>query len=182
MKNFVLAFIVLVSNLAQKSARADAQSADQPLNVVVLYADDWRHDTLGCAGHPVVKTPRLDELAGRGIRFTHAYVTTAICGVSRASLLTGQWMSRHGNRGFDAFATPWAETYPGMMRARGYYVGQFGKWHCGKFPQEQFDAGAAYGDTHWQREPGGGEIHVTKKMSGTPSVSSAHGQRTGRSA
>src|SRR3954465_12109682 len=67
-------------------------------NILILLADDWRHDTLGCAGHPVVKTPNLDRLAGEGFRFTHACVTTSICGVSRATLFTGQWMSRHGCR------------------------------------------------------------------------------------
>lgn len=144
-------------------ASLQTHAAEPPLNVVVLYADDWRHDTLGCAGHPVVKTPRLDELATRGVRFTHACVTTAICGVSRASLFTGQWMSRHGNRAFDAFDTPWSETYPGLLRAHGYHVGLFGKWHCGTFPQGEFDEGAAYGGTHWQPEPDGGEIHVTRK-------------------
>ena len=102
---------------------------EKPLNIVLLYADDWRHDTLGCAGHPIVRTPRLDSLAREGIRFTHNCVTTAICGVSRASLFTGQWMSRHGNHAFDAFDTPWSETYPGLLRAHGYHVGQIGKWH-----------------------------------------------------
>lgn len=138
-------------------------AAAPPLNVVVLYADDWRHDTLGCAGHPVVKTPRLDALARRGVRFTHNYVTTAICGVSRASLFTGQWMSRHGNRAFDAFETPWAETWPGLLREHGFHVGLIGKWHCGRFPEEHFDVGSAYGGTHWQPEPDGGRIHVTMK-------------------
>lgn len=61
------------------------------MNVLVLYADDWRYNTLGCAGNPVVQTPHLDQLATEGMRFTRACVTTAICGVSRASLLTGQF-------------------------------------------------------------------------------------------
>ena len=82
-------------------ALAPLAMADAPakkLNILVLYADDWRFDTLGSAGNPIVKTPKLDQLAKGGIRFTHNYVTTAICGVSRASLLTGQWMSRHGKQ------------------------------------------------------------------------------------
>ena len=54
----------------------------KPPNIVLLYADDWRHDTLGCAGNPVVKTPHLDRFATQGVRFTNSYVTTAICGVS----------------------------------------------------------------------------------------------------
>ena len=155
--------IVAAVVMAAMASRAAASEDRLPLNVVVLYADDWRHDTLGSAGHPVVKTPRLDDLARRGVRFTHACVTTAICGVSRASLFTGQWMSRHGNRAFDAFETPWSETYPGLLRAHGYHVGLFGKWHCGAFPQAEFDAGSAYGGTHWQPEPDGGQIHVTRK-------------------
>jgi arylsulfatase A-like enzyme len=62
----------------------------KPLNIVVLYADDWRHDTLGVAGNPVVRTPQLDQFAREGFRFTRNCVTTSICGVSRASLFTGQ--------------------------------------------------------------------------------------------
>ena len=80
---------------------AETLAAEKPMNIVVLYADDWRYDTLGCAGNPVVKTPNLDRLASEGVRFTHTCVTTSICGVSRASLFTGQWMSRHGNPAFD---------------------------------------------------------------------------------
>ena len=135
----------------------------KPLNIVVLLADDWRHDTLGCAGNPVVQTPNLDRLAGEGCRFTRHCVTTAICGVSRASLLTGQWMSRHGNPAMLAFKTPWSETYPGLLRANGYFVGHIGKWHNGRFPAEQFDFGRSYAGTHWMKQPDGTPIHVTKK-------------------
>ena len=142
---------------------ASSRAADKPMNIVVLYADDWRFDTLGCAGNPIVKTPNLDQMARDGFRFTHNCVTTAICGVSRASLLTGQWMSRHGNPAFNAFKTPWAETYPGLLREHGYHVGHVGKWHNGTFPQEQFDFGRAYSGTHWMKQPDGTPIHVTQK-------------------
>ena len=67
--------LALVAGLCLSSALAA-----KPMNIVVLFADDWRHDTLGCAGHPVLKTPNLDRLAGEGNRFTRACVTTAICG------------------------------------------------------------------------------------------------------
>ncbi len=135
----------------------------KPLNIVVLYADDWRHDTLGCAGNPIVKTPHLDRLAADGFRFTDNCVTTSICGVSRATLLTGQYMSRHGNPAFAMFKTPWAETYPGLLRAKGYYVGHVGKWHNGKFPADQYDFGRSYMGTHWMKMPDGSKIHVTKR-------------------
>lgn len=45
------------------------------MNILILYADDWRYNTLGCAGNPVVKTPTLDRLADEGIRFTHEHAT-----------------------------------------------------------------------------------------------------------
>jgi arylsulfatase len=140
-----------------------ASAVTRPMNILVLYADDWRYTTLGCAGNPIVKTPQLDKLAAQGTRFTHACVTTSICGVSRASLFTGQWMSRHGNPAMQAFKTPWAETYPGLLRANGYYVGHIGKWHNGAFPAKNFDFGRAYAGHHWLKQPDGSKIHVTQK-------------------
>ena len=102
-RSVLLAFGLLALPLP---AGAAAAPASRPLNVVLLYADDWRHDTLGAAGNAVVRTPHLDRLAREGLRFTNSFVTTSICGVSRATLLTGQWMSRHGNRAFEMFRTP----------------------------------------------------------------------------
>jgi arylsulfatase A-like enzyme len=157
MKQFAIAVCLLAAPVPAVAAPA------QPLNVLVLYADDWRHDTLSCAGNPVVKTPTLDQLAKEGVRFRHACVTTSICGVSRANLFTGQWMSRHGNPAFQAFKTPWAETYPGLLRANGYWVGHVGKWHNGPFPAENFDFGRSYAGKHYLKQPDGTQIHVTQK-------------------
>lgn len=141
---------------------APARTQVRP-NIVLLYADDWRYDTLACAGNPVVQTPTLDRLARSGVRFTRACVTTSICGVSRATLLTGQWMSRHGNRAFERFKTPWAETYPGVLREAGYYVGHVGKWHNGAFPAENYDFARAYAGRHYLKRADGTLVHVTRK-------------------
>ncbi|MGB7325411.1 MAG: sulfatase [Rubripirellula sp.] len=151
------------------SAAADPGPADtvQPsseaMNVLLLYADDWRHDTLGVAGNPVVKTPTLDQLASDGVRFTQNCVTTSICGISRATLFTGQWMSRHGNRSFKPWETPWEETFPGLLRQNGYHVGHVGKWHNGKIPADKFDFSRSYYGKHWIKQPDGSKIHVTQK-------------------
>ena len=142
---------------------ASVFAKDKPMNVVVMLADDWRYDTLGAAGNPIVKTPHLDKLAAQGVHFTHACVTTSICGVSRASIMTGQWMSRHGNKGFKGFNTPWSETYPGILRTKGYHTGHVGKWHCGKFPAKNFDYGKSYSGRHWIKDENGNKIHVTAK-------------------
>lgn len=138
-------------------------AAEKPLNILILYADDWRNDTLGCAGNPIVLTPNLDNLAKKGIRFSHNYVTTSICGVSRANLLTGQWMSRHGNQAFAMFKTPWEQTFPGLLRKNGYYTGHVGKWHNGVFPKDKYDFGKSYSGNHWIKNSNGEMIHVTKK-------------------
>lgn len=150
-----------VSLAAALAAPSAASAADR--NVLILYADDWRHDTLGCAGNSVVQTPHVDRLARDGFRFTRACVTTSICGVSRASLFTGQWMSRHGCTAFSEFQTPWNETYPGLLRANGYWVGHVGKWHNGRFPAERFGFARAYGGRHFVKQPDGTTIHVTRK-------------------
>jgi arylsulfatase len=138
-------------------------TADERLNIVLLYADDWRHDTLTVAGNPVVKTPNLDQLAAEGIRFTQNCVTTSICGVSRANLYTGQWMSRHGNRGFGMWKTPWEDTYLGLLKKHGYHVGHVGKWHNGGIPKDKFDFAVAYHGRHWYNTDEYGKIHVTKR-------------------
>ena len=158
MKFPVLAITLLASFLIPAVA-ADGK----PMNILVLYADDWRHDTLAAAGNPVVKTPNLDRLAAEGMRFTENCVTTSICGVSRACLFTGQWMSRHGCRGFTPFETPWAKTYPGLLRANGYFVGHVGKWHNGAFPADKFDFGRSYFGKHWYKLPDGRRVHVTQR-------------------
>ena len=146
----------------------NAQATDEvqrsaPKNVLVLYADDWRHDTLSVAGNPVVKTPVLDDLSKQSVRFTHNCVTTSICCVSRASLFTGQWMSAHGCEGFKPFKTDWNKTYPGVLRDAGYHVGHVGKWHNGKFPAEHFDFGRAYHGRHWYPQQDDSKIHVTQR-------------------
>jgi arylsulfatase A-like enzyme len=58
-------------------------------NVLLLFADQHNADVMGCAGHPIVKTPNLDQLAAKGVRFTRAYCQDGICVPSRTSLMTG---------------------------------------------------------------------------------------------
>jgi len=159
-----LLVLLLVCSAACSQAMADGHGG-KPMNILVLYADDWRHDTLGCAGNAVVKTPTIDKLAEQGMRFTENCVTTSICGISRATLYTGQWMSRHGANKFKMWDTPWEQTYPGLLRANGYWLGHVGKWHNGKFPKDQYDFSTVYHGRHWYKDESepGGKIHVTKR-------------------
>jgi arylsulfatase A-like enzyme len=66
-------------------------------NVLFIMCDQLRFDYLGCGGHPRLRTPNIDALAARGVRFTRAYVQSPICGPSRMSFYTGRYMRSHGS-------------------------------------------------------------------------------------
>lgn len=66
-------------------------------NVLFIMCDQLRFDYLGCAGHPSIKTPNIDALAERGVRFSNAYCQSPICGPSRMSTYTGRYVSSHGS-------------------------------------------------------------------------------------
>ena len=65
-------------------------------NIMFIMFDQLRWDYLGCTGHPHLETPHLDRLAGKGLRFTNAYVQSPICGSSRMSFYTGRYVQSHG--------------------------------------------------------------------------------------
>lgn len=135
------------------------------MNVVFLLADDLRWNSLGCMGNPVVITPNIDQLAREGIRFNNACVTTAICMVSRATILSGQYMSRHTvtKFGVELPEQTLAETYPAILRKAGYWTGYVGKYGVGKIKADQFDYSVEYEGKHWLPNGKGDSIHVTAK-------------------
>ncbi len=65
-------------------------------NVLFIMCDQLRWDYVSCAGHPHLKTPNIDALAARGVRFTRAYVQSPVCGASRMSFYTGRYVHSHG--------------------------------------------------------------------------------------
>lgn len=146
-------------------ARPRADDPPQALNAVLLIVDDIRWDSLGAAGHPVVRTPHLDQLAAEGVRFEQARVTTSICMVSRATLLTGQYMSRHGVTQFDHALTPaaFSQTFHGRLRQAGYWSGHVGKYHVGAPRRDDYDVLRAYHGRHWITRDDGRRVHVTQQ-------------------
>jgi len=99
-------------------------------NILFFLVDDQRNDTLGCAGHPILKTPVVDSLAAMGVRFTNAFVTTSICAAGRATVFTGLYERTHGF----TFGTPAISaehvgaSYPALLRKAGYRTGFIGKF------------------------------------------------------
>ncbi len=104
--------------------------ADRP-SILFIFADDQRNHTLGCAGHPVVKTPNIDLLAGSGVRFENAFVTTSTCWASRACLFTGCYERRHLYRASPGPLNPdlCQTSYFTRLKAAGYRTGHLGKEH-----------------------------------------------------
>jgi arylsulfatase A-like enzyme len=102
-------------------------------NLVFLLSDDQRWDTLGCMGNPVIRTPHLDQLAQDGVLFRNAFVTTSVCSVSRASILTGSYARGRGVGDLSRLATPDdpTATWPALLRHLGYQTGHIGKWDVG---------------------------------------------------
>jgi len=80
--------------------------AEKPLNILVLLADDWRYDTLAARAMPSSKLPTWTAWRSRASASRTPGVTTPICGVSRASLFTGQWMSRSRKQGLQNVSDP----------------------------------------------------------------------------
>ena len=137
----------------------------KPLNILLLYGDDWRHDSLGSASNGLVKTPFLDKLATEGIRFTHNCVTTSVCWISRATLYSGKYVSQHNSTQPTTpyFYDDWNQSFPFLLREKGYYFGHVGKWHFStEFLQDKLDFQRHYYGAHWYEEKDG-PIHTTKK-------------------
>ena len=72
------------------------QSAEQPPNVIIVFADDLGYGDLGCFGHPTIRTPELDRMAREGMKLTQFYSAAPVCTPSRAALMTGRLPARNG--------------------------------------------------------------------------------------
>jgi arylsulfatase len=159
---FIITALIAIS---LSPARPIPYRAAAPMNVVILVIDDVRWDSIGAAGNRIVRTPRIDQLASDGIRFTQARVTTSICMTSRASLLTGQYMSRHGIDRFGKQLTDdaFTRTYPALLRTAGYWTGYVGKYDVGAARQADFEFVRAYHGRHWLAGAAGERVHVTEQ-------------------
>ena len=96
--------------------------------------DQWPASLMGCAGHPVVKTPTLDELVKAGTRFTNAYSATPVCIPARREFMTGTNARVHGDKCFDEkLPMPSIPSLPGAFASHGYQTFAVGKLHV--YPQ-----------------------------------------------
>jgi len=118
------------------SAMAGSLAAQQRPNVILIYADDLGYGDLGCYGATAIKTPNVDALAERGLRFTNGHTSSATCTPSRYALMTGEypWREKGHNilPGDAALIVPTDKlTLPKVFKQAGYSTGIVGKWHLG---------------------------------------------------
>ncbi|MCP5284732.1 MAG: sulfatase-like hydrolase/transferase [Burkholderiaceae bacterium] len=99
------------------------------MNVLFIMADQLRWDHLGCAGHPTLKTPNLDALAARGVRFANAFVNSGVCGPSRMSYYTGRYPISHGATWNRVPLSVGEVTLGEMLRGAGHRLALAGKTH-----------------------------------------------------
>lgn len=115
---------------AKVAAKSPSQTMKKP-NIVFLFTDDQRHDTIRALGNPGIHTPNFDALVERGTAFTHACIpggtTGAVCLPSRAMLHTGRTLFRLHETGF--VIPPEHTTLGEHLRAHGYHTFGSGKWH-----------------------------------------------------
>ncbi len=124
-----------------------AEQANPRLNVIVLLADDMGWNGPACYGSDLHRTPNLDQLAARGMKFTSAYAACTVCSPTRAAMMTGKYPARlHLTDWIPGQKRPWEvlsipdwnkrlelseTTIAEALKKRGYRTAHVGKWHLG---------------------------------------------------
>ena len=128
----ILVIFIAIVSLSGCQSSKECRQTKRP-NILVLISNDQKWDQLSCADNPIIaelKTPNMDSLAKDGVYFRNAFITTPICAVSRASIITGMYASTHGMNHFNTPIPPEVlkKSYPALLHDNGYRTGVLGKW------------------------------------------------------
>jgi len=138
-------FIKIISTLSASGLGATlfcktGFSVIEPMrNVVCIIGDDHAADVLGCYGNKVIRTPNLDRMASRGVRFTHAYANAPLCSASRQSLLTGKYPHACGVTLLRTAFPDEQLTVAEHLKQYGFKTGVIGKTHFNNSLPHGFD-------------------------------------------
>ncbi|MDA9770510.1 sulfatase [Emcibacteraceae bacterium] len=158
--NFIIAILVL-SGLSTPILTHAQEPEEKKPNIIYILTDDQRYDELGFM-NSLLDTPNMDAIAKEGVHFKNAFVTTALCSPSRATILTGQYANTHGVVDNNAPIREGTIFFPSYLQKAGYKTGFIGKWHMGAEgdqPQPGFDKWVSFaGQGNYYPELGDGNI------------------------
>jgi arylsulfatase A-like enzyme len=125
------------------ASSAFSQRREVPPSIVFVMADDLGYADLSCYGRPDFRTPHIDALAARGVRFLQGYANSPVCSATRLALMTGryQYRLRLGleepllNPNEEVGLPPEHPTLPSLLQKAGYQTVLIGKWHLGMLPK-----------------------------------------------
>jgi len=132
-------FAVITISASNLYAQTLKHEGGQRPNFLIVLADDLGYGDLACYGHPIIKTPHLDQFVTEGMKLTNCYATAANCSPSRAGLMTGRTPYRVGVSNWIPWMSPmhlrkWEITVATLLRQAGYDTAHVGKWHLnGRF-------------------------------------------------
>lgn len=126
---FLIGLVALCLFSACTEPKAEETPAPLP-NIILINVDDIGYGDFGAYGQKLIKTPRIDQMAKEGARFTNFYAGSTVCGPSRAALLSGFHMGHHYSctNGQGNLAKSF-RTWPHLLKERGYRTAMFGKQH-----------------------------------------------------
>jgi len=149
---FCLIFLGLVTSGFSKTPILGAESSQKP-NIILCMADDQGWGDVGYNGHPVLKTPNLDEMAVQGLRLDYFYAAAPVCSPTRGSVLTGRHPNRYGCFSWGHTLRPQEITIAEALKRAGYVTGHFGKWHVGPVRADSQLCPGASGFDRWLSTP-----------------------------
>lgn len=130
-----------------------ANAAEDRPNFILCMADDQGFGDVGYYGHPVLKTPVLDEMAASGLRFDRFYAAHPVCSPTRGSVLTGRNPNRFACFSWGHTLRPEEITIAEALQSAGYATGHFGKWHVGSCREEDPVSPGGSGFEEWASAP-----------------------------